>query len=323
MREQKGESMSEFDILEDRSKLVIIDHGNNGVDLNLIVSSLQRDLVVLVKSVTATQADETLYMVAHKLGLSESLELQAGFATFHGHRRNIGKYFMSVNSRSGYQFITPHSEGTSAVSMQLASFYCYENSTDGGETILMNVDGESKTWQGLKEKVTRARPIFKRLSSGQAMQAKALYGIRLPNDILRDDDQIVAETPSKVPGLALVEVLARTEKTYSRILGRNLYAYWDSVASYDHDLASAYLDLLKRWGLLKEPPCGIDLHQMDNAAPRRLWHSGISFLQIFKSRITHKLVPGDLIIQNNLSWTHSANNWSPNSGTRNIAAAFA
>lgn len=315
--------MSEFDIPEDRSKLVIQENGNDGVDLNMIVSSLQRDLVVLARNVTAKQADEILYKVAQKLGLSESLELQAGFAAFHGHRRNIGKYFMSVNTRSDYQFIPPHSEGTSAVSMQLASFYCYENSTDGGETILMNVDGESKAWETLKEKVTRTRPVSRRLTPDEMKRAKVLYGLQLPDDVLRNDDQIVGEIPSKIPGLSLVEVLAKTRKTYSSILDRNLYGYWDSVASVDHDSASAYADLLKHWNLLKEPPGGGDIHQMDTAGPRRLWHSGISYSQLFKSRIILKLAQGELLIQNNFTWIHSANNWSPNSGTRNVAAAFA
>jgi hypothetical protein len=30
-----------------------------------------------------------------------------------------------------------------------------------------------------------------------------------------------------------------------------------------------------------------------------------------------------LIIQNNLTWTHAVNNWSPGSGLRKVAAAFA
>lgn len=315
--------MCNGDISEDISKLVIIEHGHTGIDLNLILASLRKDFVVLVRNVTAKQADETLYRVTHKLGLIESLELQAGFAELHGHRRNIGQYFMSVNSRTDYQFISPHSEGTSSAGMQLAAFYCYENSTNGGETILMNVDGESTAWQALREKATRARPASRRLSSDEVKRARALYGLRLPGDILRDDDQILAEMTSKISGLSLVEVLARPVRTYSCILDRNLYACWDSIGSIDHELASAYTRLLKQWGLLKEPADGLEAHQMDAAGPRRLWQSGIDYRQIFKSRITYKLEARDLIIQNNVTWTHSAANWSPDSGTRNIAAAFA
>jgi hypothetical protein len=32
---------------------------------------------------------------------------------------------------------------------------------------------------------------------------------------------------------------------------------------------------------------------------------------------------GDLVIYNNLTWAHSVANWSPDSGTRRVIAAFA
>ena len=95
------------------------------------------------------------------------------------------------------------------------------------------------------------------------------------------------------------------------------------MASIDHDLSSAYTRLLKQWGLLKQPSNGSQVYELDNAAGRRVWRSGIDYSQIFKCRITYKLRPGDLLIQNNVTWTHSASNWSPDSGTRNVAAAFA
>ena len=315
--------MCDFDIPEDLSKLVTIEHGSQGADLNVILTSLKKDFVVLVRNVAAKQMDQLLYKVTQKLGLSDRLELQAGFAELYGHRQNIGKYFMTVNSRSDYQFISPHSEGTSSAEMQLASFYCYENSTNGGETILMNVDGETAAWQTLREKVIRGRPLSRPLSSDEVKRARVLYGLRLPDDILRDDDQIVTEITSNIPGLSLVEVLARPVQTYSCILDRNLYAYWDSVASIDHDLSSAYTRLLKQWGLLKQPSNGSQVYELDNAAGRRVWRSGIDYSQIFKCRITYKLRPGDLLIQNNVTWTHSASNWSPDSGPRKVAAAFA
>lgn len=313
--------MPDFDISEDTGKLVIL---QSGVDLDLIAASLKKDLVVLIKNVTPKQADDTLYKVARSFGLSERLELQAGFAELYGHRRNIGKYFMSVNSRSPYQYISPHSEGTSSAGMQLASFYCYENSTDGGETILINVDGESEAWQALRELVTRMRSVSRRLSPDEVARARTLHGVRIPADTVSNDDQILTEVKSAIAGLSLVQVLAKPTKTYSCILDRNLYAFWDSVATIDHDVASVYLRLLRRWGLLKEPsPDHLGAAELDCAADRRVWRSGFDFARIFKSRITCKLSPQDLVIQNNLTWTHAVSNWSPNSGTRNVAAAFA
>ena len=42
-----------------------------------------------------------------------------------------------------------------------------------------------------------------------------------------------------------------------------------------------------------------------------------------KYKIVRKLEPGDLVIMNNQTWTHAANNWSPGSGVRRIGVAIA
>jgi hypothetical protein len=315
--------MAECDIPEEPTKLIVTSYERSGIDMPLIIAALDRDSVILVKGVPQRRNDTIVYDLAQTLGLAESLELQAGFAEFHGHRRRVGNYFMSVNTRLPYQYIAPHSEGTSHSGMQLAAFYCCENTTDGGETILFNVASDSDAWPRLREKVLRVRAISEQLSSDELARASALYGIRLPSDMLQDLDEVISDVPCKIPGIALVEALVRPVRTRSSILARNLYACWDSVGSIDHELAHLYVQLLKRWGLLKEPPEGLENLQMDNAAPRRIWRSGVDYSQIFKAKITYKLRPRDLIICNNMTWTHSATNWSPESGTRDIAAAFA
>jgi len=80
---------------------------------------------------------------------------------------------------------------------------------------------------------------------------------------------------------------------------------------------------LRESGLLKETLEGPTVGMMDNAADRRVWNSGVSFAGLFKCKITRKLRPGELIIQNNFTWTHAASNWFRGSGTRRIAASFA
>src|ERR1700752_3120411 len=117
-------------VQEDRSKLFTIDCYQGRVDCECIVQHLRQDMVLLLRNLNSDQADIVMHDVAARLGLRESLELQVGFANFLGHRHNIGKYFMSVNKRGAYQFVTPHSEGSHFIGMQLASFFCYENSTD-------------------------------------------------------------------------------------------------------------------------------------------------------------------------------------------------
>ena len=314
---------SESSIRDDSSKLVTVQYDNSKLDLDLVLESLRQDLVVLVQKIGAEQADRVVYEVAEKFGLRDALELQAGLAGFYGHRHNIGKHFMSVNTRSDYQFVTPHSEGSSFTGMQLASFFCQENSTDGGETILLNVDDSGSGWQSVREQVKRGRLGDKPLAQHEIVRARGLYQLNLPADMLRVDDQILQEHETKIPGLTVLDVLAKPVKTYSRVLDRNLNVFWSGVDSADFDSASEYARLLRQAGLLREPPGGLELRQLDSIAARRLWHSGVEYAQLFKCKVIHKLAQHELIILNNITWAHAANNWSPDSGTRKVAASFA
>lgn len=318
------DTRSEVNVPEDRSRLVVLECARHRADINVALDSIRKDRVVLIQNVFADDADNVIHGIANGLGLAEDLSLQAGYVRLYRHRHNIGKFFMSVNERFDYQFIPPHSEGSTAQRMQLAAFFCYENSTDGGESILMNVDGSSKVWPSLREKVRRGKLLqSKPLTQREVLRARGQYALNLPEDLLRDDDQIVQEQETQIPGLSVVEVLAKPEKAHSHVLGSDMYVYWDTVSSIDIDSAVEYMHLLKQCGLLKEPDGGLDLKQLDSQASRRIWHSGVDYSQLFRCKITVKLAPGDLVIQNNFTWAHAANNWSPDSGTRNIAASFA
>lgn len=314
---------SEINVPEDIRRLTLVEHENRAIDVALVVESLRRDQVVLIRNLNGEQADRVMSDTASGLGLSGALELQAGFAGFLGHRHNIGKYFMSVNKRDNYQFVTPHSEGTSFIGMQIAAFFCFENSTDGGETILMNVDSSGNVWGSLREKIRKAKIGVSPLAPRQISRIRGLYQLDPRTDILRDDDQILQEHHTDITDLIIVEVLARPKKTHSCILDEMVYAYWDSVGGIDFDSAREFERLLRQAKLLKEPHEGIHLHEMDNSAGRRVWHSKVNYSDLFKCKITRKLAPGDLIIQNNMTWTHAVSNWSPGSGTRKVAASFA
>jgi len=67
----------------------------------------------------------------------------------------------------------------------------------------------------------------------------------------------------------------------------------------------------------------VELHKMADTCGMQVWNSGVDYSKVFRCKITRKLAPGDLIIQNNLTWVHSSSNWSPGSGTRKVAASFA
>lgn len=318
------DARSEVYVPEDRSRLMVLGHERCGTDISVAIESIKNDMVVLVQNVSAEEAENFVHGIADGFGLAEELALQASYVELYRHRRNIGKYSMSVNERLEYQFIPPHSEGGTTQPMQLASFFCYENSTDGGESILMNVNDSSDSWPSLREPRRRGRLLPPRiLTEREVRRARGQYFLNLPEDLLRDDDQILSEQETGIPGLSVVEVLAKLEKVYSRILHSNLYVYWDTVSSGDIDAPVEYMLLLRQSGLLREPDGGLGLSRMDSQAPRRIWRSGVKLSELFKCKITIKLGPGDLIVQNNFTWTHAANNWSPGSGTRNVVASFA
>jgi alpha-ketoglutarate-dependent taurine dioxygenase len=309
-------------INEDLSKLVtlaLVDAKNP----HCILSALKEDKVVLIKGATQSDADSIIFSVAKEIGLAEKLETEAGFASIAGHRENLGKYFMTVNKRTEYQFIPPHSEGSYRTNMQLASFFSIENTTDGGETILFNLRANSSEWDSLREVVTKCDIGNRKISQQEIMQAKLMLNISIPEDVLVEGDVVLSEKTAPAPGIKLYNVLAPLKKTRSVILNRDCYVYWDSVASLDFDSGVEYFNLLKSSELFKEPGSHFDLTSLDNAYPRRLWSSGVNYGSLFESKITRKLVAGDLVIMNNLTWAHSTNNWTPESGQRKVSAAFA
>src|SRR5580704_14241300 len=121
----------ESDVYEDPERLRTLEFCGSHAPVDEVLRCLRQDCVVVITGVPEEQADVVVREVADRLGLRDRLELQAAFAEVRGHRRNIGQYFMSVNDRGDFQFIVPHSEGSSFADMQIAAFFCYENSTDG------------------------------------------------------------------------------------------------------------------------------------------------------------------------------------------------
>jgi hypothetical protein len=117
--------------------------------------------------------------------------------------------------------------------------------------------------------------------------------------------------------------LSKPRQTYSLLLKRHIYVYWDSIERMDLDSAEEFYRFLRSQGLLRVPPGGMDLKALDDSAADRVGHFGSRYRLLFKRKITRKLRPGDFIIQNNLTWCHSVSNWTPGSGTRKVVAAFA
>ena len=308
--------MKVFDLPENKSKLIKI-KPTSSCHIE-IIKALKDDNVALIREVTPSDKDSITYNVAKSFGLETSLELFAGFASSIG-RENVNKYSATVNSRDDYQFITPHSEGGSTININLTSFYCFENTTDGGHTMLFNTNQKSDLWSKLYEKVKRF-DSHRELSQGEIMELKITLGINYPYDKLKDTDEVLTKKEFN-SDIMVYEVLAKLETSYSTILNKDLYVYWNTVGGIDKSNSQQYVELLKQEKLLIENNMPISKLSSSWKSHVRSFHS--NYNELFKSKITYKLEKNDLIFFNNQSWTHSATNWTPNTGVRKIVAAFA
>lgn len=318
---ENGKSQNERDILEDRSKLV--EYKSDDFKVEDVCTSLQNDSVVIIRNVDKEQADELMLTIAKKFELGDQLKLQSGFATLREIRDNVGKYFMTSNPRTDYQVIPPHCESSRFSDMQLASFYCHENDVIGGETILLHLDPNSPCWEFLKERGVRIKYGDKKLTTNEIAKARAMLSIDPEKDVLLESDIVLEE--HSIPGTdaKFYDALAQARKSYSKILSKDVHTYWANMAGVDFDAFDEYLRLLKQWGLFRYPPSDMKSEQMDPVREKRVYRSGLDFSQLFSSKLTIDLKPGDFVIQNNMTWTHSSNNYEPSSGKRNIAVAFA
>lgn len=309
------------DIPEDKSKLVEL----NGADFKVedICTSLKNDSVVIIRNVGKEQADELMLTIAKKFDLGEQLILQSGFATLREIRDNVGKYFMTSNPRTDYQVIPPHCESTRFSNMQLASFYCHDNDVIGGETILLHLDPHSPCWDFLKERSVRVKYGNQKLTPSEVAKARAVLSIDPEKDVLTESDIILEEHTFPGMDTKFYDVLTSAKKSYSKILGEDVYTYWANMAGVDFDAFDEYVRLLKQWKLFRYPPTEMKSEDMDPVREKRVYHSSLDFSQLFISKLTIDFKPGDFLIQNNMTWTHSSNNYEPRSGKRNIAVAFA
>ncbi|MCU6502445.1 TauD/TfdA family dioxygenase [Rugamonas sp. A1-17] len=315
---QMGETAQ---VAEDRSWLEEVAETSQEARERAVLQALKKDHVALVRGLSAEAASELLLAVAQKCGLEDGLDLQTAFASSLGHRENVGRYYMTVNKRSDYQFVCPHSEGNSFSNFQLASFYCYENSTDGGETILFHTNQAASAWQTARERVNRAK-VNGVLTPGQIRQMRASLRLNMPDDALAPDDEILSERVIDAQ-LSVFKALARPRQTYSVLLQRQLYGYWNSIESTDADSADEFRAMLQADGLLRLPAGSEPTSLLDDEHANRIRRFGSKYADLFSSKITHKLVAGDFVILNNVSWAHSVANWTPGSGQRQVVAAFA
>ena len=176
-------------------------------------------------------------------------------------------------------------------------------------------------WNVLRDKVVKGA-TKKSLTRSEKSQLRIKYKLNMPEDSLTSDDEILKATPID-SNTTLYDVLTSPKKRFSKILHQDLHTLWYTTESIDYDSLEQFKDLLLESGLLKQSSGISDFKMLDFDPGLRLGHFGSQYDQLFKCKISYKLQPNDLVIQNNLSWTHGVTNWTPGSGTRKIIAAFA
>jgi hypothetical protein len=288
-----------------------------------IAEILSKDKVALIQGAASEDADRLMFDIASEFNLSEELEKQAGFAGIHGHRRNVGKYFMSVNERGEYNFIPPHSEGNRGMNMQLSSFYCYENTTDGGETILWGMNDDEDVWNEMKELKYKVKTARNNLTKTEIARLKMTCEVDWPKDTVKEGDEVVFLMDTPVADVSRYVVLEPARKSYSKILATDRFVCWDTVGNVDRDIAKEFVKALQNAGLFKAPHGLDDFSRLDCSNHRKVWSSGIQLPSIFNRAIVRKLRQGELVVMNNMTWAHSACGWTPGSGVRKLVAAFA
>ena len=311
------------DVLPRRDDFVREIGSRSSSTVNRVLSTLACDEVALVRSLRMRDAERTLLDIADALGLAQKLEAQSAFASFQGHRQNVGRRFTTVNTRRDYEYITPHSEGTSDMGIQLAAFYCRNNTTDGGETALFHTSSGSLERSGLRQLCVCLDTEGRVLSESEKNVLRAKYGAGVLTAQVAEGDIIHSELDAGASLPRAFRVLKPIIPTLSSILRVPLYAYWDNVSSIDLECARGFSSLMHKNGLLKTPLDDADAEKMDNARHRRLWQSGFHLDQVSDHFSIIKMCEGDLIVVNNLSWAHAVANWSPGSGCRDVLAAFA
>ncbi|MCF6442196.1 hypothetical protein L1077_22475 [Pseudoalteromonas luteoviolacea] len=306
-------------ILED--KLVILHDYTLSKYLIDIVDSLKQDKAILINDVSFKDANKLMLELAKIFNLQDSLELNSNFSSTLEYRQKVGKYFMTVNKRKDYQFVAPHSEGSSKLGIQLAAFYSVDNTTDGGETVLFKTNHSSDCIKGLKENLAKGK-ILKKLSSADLTKIKILSRLSFPEDALTDGDEVLSEKEYK-EGFVYCETLVKTRAVKSVILNKEVYPYFDSIERIDSDSPQEYLTFLKNVSLFKEPESDFDFSLIDDSHHNRIGSFGSKYNELFEGVLIKKLTKRQMLICNNLTWCHSVANWTPGSGVRKVVAAFA
>src|SRR5262249_37154766 len=160
-------------------------------------------------------------------------------------------------------------------------------------------------WDSLRQLVVKVPAGRQPLTKGEAARARSLYHLRSRYDVVQQDDNVLSYIETEIPDVALASVLEKPRRIHSRILERELFVLWDNIAGIDRALPGGFVKYLRQSSLLKTPPYDLELEHLDNVSRRRIWSSGVNYDELFNCRLILKMRPGDLVVVDNLTWTHA------------------
>lgn len=294
-----------------------------------IAETLEAGHCILIHEIDRAHAETVFRQVSRHFDLEDSFDLQMGIGVDNTPSRDsVSLSAVSVNHRSDFQLIQPHSEGNTTMPMEIFGLHCTCNSEHGGETVLGLVD------QAADFSALVAREKF-------LITPDAPAGSILADDLLAAHGSVRSVDTQVRPGDRVLETAADgtsvvvrdmpVEASPGLLLAKPAVTLWDNVTVHDRAFHRFMLGLMRDRGLLVEPepelPWSDEFYF--HIEPKAPWGpirdrtADIEYVSsLFKQLIVVKLLPDQMLLVNNRLWTHAANNWAP-SDTRILSAMYA
>ncbi|PHS16272.1 MAG: hypothetical protein COA78_04005 [Blastopirellula sp.] len=301
----------------------IVSYGWSGLDYNQVKSSIESDKLVLIRSIQHEQASQLFSELVNHYGLKESYDLQMQLVVhmMEG-RSSINDIAVTVNEREPFQIIQPHSEGDSSSQLDLFSLYCSQNALHGGENVLSLIN-QSADHSNLRAK--------EKVIVGEDLTDFEVNELRSHHLDTKRADKSILEKDRMLMETSRGSIVVRTvplEPARSAINGEELVTYWDNVTVHDIAFHRYQFELLNHLAILNnggENNYESYMH-LENDSDWVPADTNSGTLEqtsaLFVCHIVHKMQPGDFLLFNNRSWTHSVNNWPP-CETRKLSAMYA
>lgn len=289
-----------------------------------LVDALSRNQIVVIRPITFEAAGAVFADLADHFGVRDSYDVQMQHVvSMMAARDAVENVAVTVNKRGAYQLVQPHSEGDTTAPLELFALYCVQNAAAGGESVLslVNQDADHSTLRA-KEKAILDRGLSR-------TELNVLRRHHLDaRTVIAGGEPFCRVLAAGAHGDVVVRY-APLARSRSVVSGGNVVTYWDNVTVHDRAFHRFNHALLRDLGLLRSQDGADDysayLHVEDDSpwAPADTDSGGLEQTsRLFRCHVVHKMRAGDLLLVNNRTWTHAANNWSPED-VRTLYAMYA